>query len=109
MIRIVEKVEIYNQAYKIAWPQIAENARLTAQQRSEAGLFLSQAIQGSIKAGRTDAVLIAVEATADMQRINKLRLIENRLPVAVEIETNNSVASWTIKNFLRSRCRIPRQ
>ena len=106
MIQIIKKVEIYNQAYKIAWPHIAENVRLTVQQRSEAGLFLSQSIHGSIGAGRTDVVLIAAEAITDMQRINTLRLNVDRSPVTVKAETERFVRT---KHFFRSRFRVPRQ
>ena len=106
MVQIIKKVEIYNLAYKIAWPHVAENAQLTAQQRSEAGLFLSRAIHGSIRAGRTDAVLIAAEATTDIQRIQTLRLNIDRSPVPVKVEPERFART---KNFFRSRFRIPQQ
>jgi len=64
----VQQIELFNRAFNQAWPQIGSNERLTAEARSRAALLLRDIVQRRIKAGETDAALIATAAVAEVRQ-----------------------------------------
>jgi len=60
MTSISRKIEVFNEAFALAWPRM--NARGPMTGRSQ---FLRDAIQRHLKAGETDAAKIAETAVAE--------------------------------------------
>jgi hypothetical protein len=62
MMSIARSVEVYNQAYRLAWPYVSENKL----QRTDVSKLLGDAIQRRIKVGETDPVKVATEAVTEL-------------------------------------------
>ena len=66
MAGIANKVRLFNEAYKLAWDQLMQDAELSGKPPGLA-VRLRDNIQMVIKGGNTDARIIAVEAIAKMK------------------------------------------
>jgi len=64
MTSIARGVEVFNQAYRLAWPHVSENKI----QRTDVSKLLGDAIQRRIRVGETDLVKIATGAVTEMQQ-----------------------------------------
>jgi hypothetical protein len=63
MMSIARSVELFNQAYRLAWPHVSENKT----QRTDVSKLLGDAIQRRIRVGETDPVKVATEAVKELQ------------------------------------------
>jgi len=63
MVNIARSVEIYNQAYRLAWPHVSENKI----RRPDVSKLLSNVIRARIKIGATDPVKIAADSVAELR------------------------------------------
>jgi hypothetical protein len=66
MAGIANKVRVFNEAYKLAWDQLMQDAELSAKP-SGLAVRLRDNIQMMIKGGSTEPRIIAVEAIAKMK------------------------------------------
>ncbi|MDO9410944.1 MAG: hypothetical protein Q7T81_00020 [Pseudolabrys sp.] len=64
MAGIARNIEIFNQAFRLAWPYLTDEET----KRPNASRLLSEAIQRRLKLGMTDPVQIAAEAVVDARR-----------------------------------------
>jgi hypothetical protein len=65
MTSIARSVELFNQAYQLAWPHVSENKI----QRTDVSKLLGDAIQRRIRVGETDPVKVATEAVTELQEM----------------------------------------
>ena len=59
---IARSIELFNQAFSLAWPHISEMDRHNLSQ------LLGDAVQRRLRVGETDAVQIAADAIAEIKK-----------------------------------------
>jgi hypothetical protein len=64
MPSIALRIELYNQAYRLAWPYVSDNKI----QGTHISRLLDDAIQRRIRVGETDPVKIASAAVTELQQ-----------------------------------------
>ena len=69
MAGIARSVELYNQAYKLAWKYICEDHK---REQLDIARHLHDYIRQRIKEGATDPVFIASEALKDIERTSAI-------------------------------------
>ncbi len=60
---IAQRIELFNQAFRLAWPHLSQDET----KRPNASRLLSDAIQRRLKLGATDVVQIAAEAVIEVR------------------------------------------
>jgi hypothetical protein len=64
MLGIARSVELFNQAFRLAWPHVSDNTI----QSPQVSQLLGDAIRRRLRVGETDPVEIAAEAVTELRQ-----------------------------------------
>lgn len=76
MISIARSIEVYNQAYRLAWPYVSDNKSRSP----DVSKLLGDAIQRRIRVGETDPVKVATEAVTELDEKYRIQSLPRTMP-----------------------------